>query len=364
MSHNLSSIRKSSRLAHQATTPRKEASTMESHKKNKETEFPLSKSFLDFTEKIAKFSESLSDLRCQYEKLTNDVEEWKNRIAVDVRRVEDQIRSIITDQSKVITEIDQLKRSRDDTKSNISDLKHELHQSKENCAALQESLATLTSEHDEQKKITAKLQKDLERFKTESLIERQSDKTSLAQLREDIRKLREEKSNEVESLKTRLGKIDADKTSNNLILSGRHIPAVAQNEDPVAVAISVLRTHLQYELRQQQVETAYRIGRLPESGSPDKRKIILKLSDKNIKRDLFGAYKTMKVQDLYINEELTPEVNHLYYQLRQLKKMNPSSFDRLFTRDGIIKARKSPTGKMYSIVTQEQLDIFKRDTGL
>ena len=369
MSHNLNSGRKSMRLAHQATTPKKESSNtcrskVENPSKNNESESPLSKSFHEFSEKMSRFNKSLDDLRCQYENLSTVIEEWKYNIAADVRKVENDIRSIIANQSNMKTEIDQLKLSRDNTDADMSDLKSELKQYKENCDSLQRSLATLESDYKEQKNISLELQKDLEKFKTENLVERESDKRSLSQLREEIRKLREEKNSEVESLKTRVGKMDANKTSNNVILSGSIIPPVMQNEDPLAVATDILKTHLRYELPKHQVESAYRIGRLPERGSPDKRKIIIKLCDKNIKKDLFGAYRTMKVQDLYINEELTPEANNLFYQLRQLKKRNPNSFDRLFTRDGIIKARKSPTGQMYSIVTQEQLDIFKRDAGL
>ena len=72
----------------------------------------------------------------------------------------------------------------------------------------------------------------------------------------------------------------------------------------------------------------------------------------------------MEVRGLYMNEELTPEVNSLYYQLRQMRRRDSSVFHRLFTRDGVIKVKKSSTGQMYSIVTEQQFNNYKRDAGL
>lgn len=335
MSNKNSSTRTTQRSTRQVSTPNKGNTT-----KNNETESPLKKSFQEFTEQL---NESMNEVRFQCDTLNKNVDEWKNKITEDIRRVEEDLKSIQTTQTE---------------------FKTGLNQTKETCADLQQRFETLKNENAEQKEVITQLKTDLDNLKRNSLVERQSDKSSISQLREEVRRLHEYKQREIESLKLRIGKVDADKTSNNLILSGNLIPLAVQDEDTTTVALNFLKNHLRYHLQRDQVSTAYRIGRLPESGTQDRRKIILKLVDRNLKKDLFASYKSMKVQGLYINEELTPEVNHLYYQLRQLKKENPSSFYRLFTRDGIIKARKSATGKMYDIITQEQLDTFKREVGL
>ena len=337
MSVNKSSSRSSLRKNQQitTTTPNKDEND-----KNKEIKSSLERSFQEFTKELNK---RLEDLRSEFDLLTNNLNAWEATLREDVRKVEEEIKSI---------------------KRHQAELNSGLDETKLNCTNLRQSIETLKTDYDNQKGLTNQLQKDLDKLKTDSLVERQSDRASIASLREEIHKLRNEKQQEIDSLRSKVCSLEAEKTSLNLILSGRLIPAAVHGEDTVSVALNVLKTHLNYVLPRNQVSTAYRLGSQPENHVQDHRKIILKLDEAHLKRDLFSSYKTVRVDGLYINEELTSEVNNLYYQLRQMRKRNHNVFYRLFTRDGVIKVRKSATGKTYSIVTKDQFDIFIRDSDL
>ena len=53
----------------------------------------------------------------------------------------------------------------------------------------------------------------------------------------------------------------------------------------------------------------------------------------------------------FVNEQLNHEMIDLYSEARKLKKDNPSHIAVLYTRDGIIRAKKTKTGRRYNIFT-------------
>ena len=50
--------------------------------------------------------------------------------------------------------------------------------------------------------------------------------------------------------------------------------------------------------------------------------------------------------------------------MRKLKKEHPNHIAILYTRDGIIRAKKAKTGRRYDIFTRKDLEKFKQDIGL
>ena len=75
------------------------------------------------------------------------------------------------------------------------------------------------------------------------------------------------------------------------------------------------------------------------------------------------ARRSKECRGLFINEELIKTRNSLFYELRQIKKNHHHPLI-LFTRDGIIKARKTQTGKLYNINSEKDLNVFLGDSGI
>ena len=113
----------------------------------------------------------------------------------------------------------------------------------------------------------------------------------------------------------------------DVILSGESVPVGVTGEDTSAVATTTLRTLLNYSLPTESISSAYRLGKPPVVGRPDKRNILLKLSTERIKDDIVWSGRSVKPPGLYINENLTPLRAGLLYSLRKLKKKCPDRID-------------------------------------
>ena len=102
----------------------------------------------------------------------------------------------------------------------------------------------------------------------------------------------------------------------------------------------------------------------PENASLDRRGILVKFHEKDTKVQVVINNIKKRTPGLFINEQLTREVNEIYTIARKLKKDNPSKIATLHTRDGVIRAKKSRNGDQYNIFTGADLDDFKHDIGL
>lgn len=174
-------------------------------------------------------------------------------------------------------------------------------------------------------------------------------------------------SQEVATLKELVGsheKKEAERLSQNLILSGRAMPEFTEGENTALVAVEIFKNKFNLSVPRIHISSANRIGKPPTDGKPDKRKIIMRLTNKDVKNDVVITNIKNRVADLFINEELTKTVDGIYYQLRKLKKENPSKIATLYTRDGVIKVKKTKVGQPYSILTEKELDTFMREADL
>ena len=68
------------------------------------------------------------------------------------------------------------------------------------------------------------------------------------------------------------------------------------------------------------VLSVYRTGPKNASQSPDNRKLMVKLRDREIKKDIMSAFCTVKPAQLYANDDLTPHRAKLLYLLRVAKR--------------------------------------------
>ena len=107
-----------------------------------------------------------------------------------------------------------------------------------------------------------------------------------------------------------------------------------------------------------QVIKAERFGRTPIDGEIDNRmKILVELNHVDVKRVIMTELLKRKPRDLYISELLPECTNELFYRLRKIKR-EQKKFEVLYTKDGIIKAKKSRQGRIKEILTEQDLNEF------
>ena len=172
---------------------------------------------------------------------------------------------------------------------------------------------------------------------------------------------------EVTALKNIVGtheKKEAERLSHNLIFSGNTLPRFTEGENAVNVAINLVRNNYNLNVNPQHISSANRMGKPPTDGSQDKRRLIVRLTNKVIKNEIMLTNVKNRIAGLFINEELTKPINELYYRIRKLRKENPDNIKILYTRDGVIKAKKTKEGTLYSISTNQELEDFLHKVGL
>ena len=144
---------------------------------------------------------------------------------------------------------------------------------------------------------------------------------------------------EVRKLKNELDDTDAYQRRETVILSGNGVPEGNNDENCKAVVCDLVKNQLKLNLNPEDISTAHRLGRKPDSQRPDKRNIIVKLCRRDLKHDLIRASRTQVApRNLYVNESLTPTRKKILFHLRQMKRAHP----------GIVSGCSSVEGRIYA----------------
>lgn len=157
--------------------------------------------------------------------------------------------------------------------------------------------------------------------------------------------------------------MEAETLANNLIISGSLVPDFHHGENPKEVVRALIKDHLKIVMPSDNIAVAHRLGK-PASTGRVKNKIMVRFHRKEDKKNIIIANIKMRVNELFINEELTQQANKMYYDNRKLRKDNRDSIAILYTRDGVICARKTKEGLMHHILTEEDLKTFLHAAGL
>ena len=98
------------------------------------------------------------------------------------------------------------------------------------------------------------------------------------------------------------------------VLSGT-MPQGAMDEESRAVVFDMIKQQVNLNLNINDISTAHRLG-APRSGRPDKRSIMLKVSNNDLKSDILGACRRVR-PSFYVNESLTTVWSSVLYVLRK-----------------------------------------------
>ena len=110
----------------------------------------------------------------------------------------------------------------------------------------------------------------------------------------------------LEKVELQSGDQAATELQDTIILGGNALPSVSVNEKCNQVATEVIRTKLSISLPNNVIVAAYGLGKKDNKQARDKRKILVRFTNKQQKIYLISASKTAKPDDLFVLENLTP----------------------------------------------------------
>lgn len=123
---------------------------------------------------------------------------------------------------------------------------------------------------------------------------------------------------ELAKLEERMDSLESHSRGSNMVLSGAVLP-----DNPGNLTQSVfelLRNKVRYELSPHSILSVYRTGPKNVSQSPDNGKLMIKLRDQEVKKDIMSAFRTIKPSRLYANDDLTSHRAKLLHLLRVAKR--------------------------------------------
>ena len=207
--------------------------------------------------------------------------------------------------------------------------------------------------------VTKNVQEEVLSIKTEMRVE----------LRRDIQKVEDNQNEknqkfqeENSDLRQSVNEQEEALYSKKIILCGNAIPEFSEGESPLNIARKVIHDNLRIRV-DGRITNAIRFDPPPtDNGRPPNPKILMEVNTIGTKRHIVDTALQVRSTDLFINELLPKKTNEMFYKLRKLKKERKIAV--LYTKDGVIKVRKTREGTLYKIRTKGDLDIFLQNAEL
>ena len=169
--------------------------------------------------------------------------------------------------------------------------------------------------------------------------------------------------NENNKQQKKIARMEGRQLATNIILAGPSIPRVTDGEQTEYIAKKVISDNLNLAA-EAHIVRAQRFGVRPtEPGRLDKRPILVEVKHIESKRTLVQEVLKKKPRDFFISELLPEDTNSLFYKLRKIKR-ETGNIQVLYTKDGVIRARKTKQGKLFEILTENDLSDFLSQAGI
>ena len=141
-------------------------------------------------------------------------------------------------------------------------------------------------------------------------------------------------------LEDKLDEADVYERRDTIIFSGNCVPATKTGEIVSDVVCAIVKDKLKIKMSPSDISTSHRLGNRPKTQGPDTRNIIVKLCRRELKHELISASKQVRLENIYLHENLTHTRNHLLFVLRRAKRKFPN----------VIAGCSSMDGKVYTWV--------------
>ena len=279
---------------------------------------------------ITQVTEKMS---CLEKKLTEKMSGMKNDLLDNFSKIENKVQNLYQQFSELKNEVTT------DVKNKLTEMKQEIdvernlaleRQKKE----FREEIAELKSEHQ------AKINCMEEKFKDQEAKINEMEKQSNSRAREDVKRR-------------------WTQFKNNLIISGPSVIS-AVDGDQLSASRKLLKDQLRMtEGKLRGIRQARTLGKETNGA----HKILLEFESLELKDEIRHLILTTKPHGLFVGEQLTTDVNNLFFKLRKIRRES-RSISTLFTRHGEIIVKKNINGTTYKILTQTDLDEFLKAAGL
>ena len=169
---------------------------------------------------------------------------------------------------------------------------------------------------------------------------------ALAEREKDGLKLRNEYNllkKDFDRLTERVEDLETNGRKQDLIISGPNTPTVQIGENLKSISEDFLKRTLKINLPENSIQRAARIGKKPtNSTSADRRSIILTLSSHELVQDTIRTAKTVKPQNVYLNENLTPTKHKIMQILRKSRRIYGNKISGCSSRHGRVSVWLKP----------------------
>ena len=163
--------------------------------------------------------------------------------------------------------------------------------------------------------------------------ELQASKSELIKTNEELSALKKK----VSDIDCNIDDVEAQDRITHVLISGEGTPVYTVGENSTSVALNMVENCLKLKMAPSDIISAERFGPKPQNQQPDKRSLLLKLANRDIKRNLIVTSKKTR-SSIYINEFLTKRRRSIFFALRSIRKRHPSLIAGCATIDGKVCA--------------------------
>ena len=170
--------------------------------------------------------------------------------------------------------------------------------------------------------------------------------------------------NKIEIMENKIDADEANERMNEVVISGKNVPPCSSGENITNVVTALLRNTFSSSVSPSNIVKCHRIGQKPRpgSGTQDRRSIVMKLADSDIKNDLITSSKRVKADGVFICENLSPIRKSIMYVLRRAKREFPDIVSGATSINGNvfvwIKSRNASRDTRMLINNYNSLDRF------
>ena len=167
---------------------------------------------------------------------------------------------------------------------------------------------------------------------------------------------------EVRKLKNALDEHDAYTRRESLIFSGPALPVFDPNENCVDIARKIIRNDLALPI-DPIISTAHRMGPppAPDATKPDKRDIVVRFCQRDIKYQIYNTARQKKVKGLFANESLTRTRKTILLTLKRMAKDKDTQVEGTMTHNGRVFVFTKPAPNAPSTAKSIRTEINTLD---
>ena len=194
-------------------------------------------------------------------------------------------------------------------------------------------------ENEDSKILLSVILSKFEELKLEFNTALEAKKQEISELNNEVKNLK----SKVSHLESQIDEADSYERRDTLILTGEQIPLYSQGEISTEVTRALISDKLKISLPQNSVSTCHRLGRKPTNQTPDRRPIVVKFCQRDLKMQVWVSSRKARIPNFYVNESLSPTRRTILYALRKIKRAHPNLVTGCTSFDGKIYAYTKPS---------------------